>query len=409
MVGSLGRVVAVAAAALVSVSAGWGASASAKSLSSAGLQGVFCTSASNCWAVGYFERNGAWLNATLRWDGHRWSRVAAPSPGGTASGDSSRLYSVRCTAAANCWAVGFYARPGVQLDQALHWNGTSWSLVATPTPAGTLSGDFNDLFDVACTSPDSCWAAGEYGVATMESEVVENQALHWNGQTWSLVATPNPGGTAAGGLSSLNSTRCASARNCWAVGRYRPIAGGTLLNEALHWNGKKWSLVAVPDPENAVGGSNELEGLACTSASNCWAIGSDSPGDSSPVSLNQVLHWNGRKWSEVSVPEPDGDGALASNALVSVSCSSAGNCWAVGYFGRFSSEPISNEALHWNGSHWSKTSVPDPGGSASGDHSFLYGIRCTSRISCWAVGQSNPLGESARSQLMHWDGTRWSD
>ena len=109
------------------------------------------------------------------------------------------------------------------------------------------------------------------------------------------------------------------------------------------------------------------------------------------------------------MPEPDGTGAGASNALASVTCSSAGNCWAVGSFGRFSSEPILNEALHWNGTHWSKVSVPDPGGSADGDHSFLYGVRCTSRTSCWAVGQVQPLGESDRGQLMHWDGTRWSD
>jgi hypothetical protein len=177
----------------------------------------------------------------------------------------------------------------------------------------------------------------------------------------------------------------------------------------LHWNGNKWSLAAVPDPETDAGGFNALEGLACTSAANCWAVGSDNPGDNSPASLNQVLHWNGHKWSAVSVPEPDGTGADASNALVSVSCSSASNCWAVGYFGMFSSEPIFNEALHWNGTAWSSVSTPDPGGNANGDHSFLYGVRCTSRTNCWAVGQSNPLGESARSQLVHWDGIRWSD
>jgi hypothetical protein len=110
----------------------------------------------------------------------------------------------------------------------------------------------------------------------------------------------------------------------------------------------------------------------------------------------------------VSTPEPDGTGAFASNILTSVSCSSPGNCWTVGYLGVFSSGPILNEALHWNGTHWSKVSVPDPGGSADGDHSSLYGVRCASRNSCWAAGQVQPSGESIRSQLVHWNGVKWS-
>ena len=380
-----------------------------ESRSSGGLEGVFCTSAASCWAVGYFERHGAFLNEALRWNGHRWSRISAPSPGGTASGDTSELFGVRCTTAKNCWAVGFYERHGVQLDEAIHWNGKNWSRVATPTPGGTLPDDFNELFDVACTSPGNCWADGEYGVIANDSEVIENQALHWNGRTWSLIRTPNPGGTASNGVNALGSIRCTSARNCWAVGSYGSIApGGALFNEALHWNGRKWSLTAVPDTETAIGDLNELEGLSCTSAANCWASGSDGTSGSSAVTLNQVLHWNGRKWSEVSTPEPDGTGPFASNILVSVSCSSPVSCWTVGYLGSFSGGPILNEALHWNGKHWSVASTPDPGGSGDDDHSILYGVRCTSRTSCWAVGQAQPSGESVQSQLVHWNGAKWS-
>ena len=264
---------------------------------------------------------------------------------------------------------------------------------------------------MACTSAENCWADGEYGNFTVITEVIANQALHWNGRKWSLVTTPNPGGTQSNGVSALSAIRCASARNCWAIGTYGSIASGeTLFNEALHWNGRKWSRAAVPDPsENALGDFNVLEGLACTSAANCWATGSDGTSGMSGVTSNQVLHWNGRKWSEVAVPEPDGTGAGASNILVSVTCSSPGNCWTVGYVGSFLTVgPILNEALHWNGMHWSKVSTPDPGGSADDDHSILYGVRCASRTSCWAVGQAQPSGKSVRGQLVHWNGAKWS-
>ena len=379
--------------------------------SAADLRGVFCTSAASCWAVGYFERNGAWLNETLRWNGHHWSRVAAPNPGGIAGGDTSQLFGVRCTAVKNCWAVGFYLRHEAELDEAIHWNGKSWSLMATPTPAGTQTGHFNELGDVACISSDSCWAAGEYGPDKANGVESENQALHWNGKKWSMVTTPDPGDNATDGVSALSAIRCASAGNCWAVGTYGSNApGGVLLNEALHWNGRKWSLAAVPDnAQSSSDAFNMLQGLACTSAANCWATGSDGFRGSSPVTINQAMHWNGHEWSSVPIPQPDGVDAFTSNVLTGVSCSSPANCWAVGYLGNLDHvAPVLSQALHWNGSAWSVASVPSPGGSADGDSSFLYGIRCTSRTSCWAVGQAQPSGQAGRNALLHWNGTKWS-
>ncbi len=158
-----------------------------------------------------------------------------------------------------------------------------------------------------------------------------------------------------------------------------------------------------------MGDFSELDSLSCTSAANCWAAGSDGHDGSSALTSNQALHWNGHKWSAVSTPEPDGTGAFASNILNGVNCSAPDNCWAVGYVGNLDLvAPILNEALHWNGTHWSMASVPDPGGHAEGDHSFLYGVRCTSRTNCWAVGQVRPGNGTDRSQLMHWNGVTWS-
>jgi hypothetical protein len=425
----VGNLIAITTAALVSVFAGPAVTAgpqpaaypvigllgrgeqAPESGNSTGLNGVYCASATNCWAVGYVERSGAFLNQALRWNGHHWSRAAAPDPGGTAIGDTSELFGVRCTESVNCWAVGFYERHGVQLDEALHWNGKKWSLVATPTPAGTLNGDFSELLDVACTSPGSCWADGEYGSDRANSEVIENQALHWNGRTWSLVTTPDPGDAApSDGVSALSAIRCNSARNCWAIGSFGTIAaGGALFNEALHWNGHKWSQVGVPDPGGDTSDSfNALQGLSCTSAANCWATGSEGNSGSSPVTLNQALHWNGHKWSAASTPQPDGTLTNFSNVLTNVNCSAPDNCWAVGYIGNVDfNAPVLNEVLHWDGMHWSVASVPSPGGLDADDHSFLYGIRCTSPTNCWAVGQAQPFGADDQSQLIRWNGVSW--
>ena len=48
--------------------------------------------------------------------------------------------------------------------------------------------------------------------------------------------------------------------------------------------------------------------------------------------LNEALHWNGRKWSSVKVPQPGGAARDAVNALLGVRCGRSGTCWAVGFY-----------------------------------------------------------------------------
>jgi hypothetical protein len=86
-----------------------------------------------------------------------------------------------CHTATNCWAVGSYGA-GTGLDQALHWDGGTWSLVDTPEPGGGAAGDANNLASVRCNTSADCWAVGE---ARMSGGPIFSQALHWNGTTWS--------------------------------------------------------------------------------------------------------------------------------------------------------------------------------------------------------------------------------
>jgi hypothetical protein len=380
--------------------------------SSSELEGVYCTSAASCWAVGNYEKNGANLDQVVHWNGKKWSEATVPSPGGTASGDVSELFGVRCVSAKACWAVGTYEKNYASLGQALRWDGKRWSRVTVPDPGGILSGDFTELFDVSCTSASSCWAAGEYGSYGTVSEVILNLALRWNGKRWARVTTPEPGGTGSDEANALDAIRCQGPRNCWGVGTYGTIGSSvTLLNEALHWNGAKWSETAIASPggTSGTGDFSELDGLSCTSAANCWAAGAYGTMGAGETTLNQVVHWNGTLWSLVAAPDPGGTSAGAGNTLIAISCSSARNCWAAGDLGNFtSSEYILNQALHWNGTSWSVKSTPDPGGAGIGDLSSLNGIRCVGPADCWAAGVQQHGGGTDRNQILHWNGTKWS-
>jgi hypothetical protein len=70
-----------------------------------------------------------------------------------------------------------------------------------------------------------------------------------------------------------------------------------------------------------------------------------------------------------SVPHPG-----SSSELLGLSCPSPGSCWAVGDYINGNGADL-NQALHWNGARWSSVSVPSPGGTAA--RSVLFGVRCT--------------------------------
>lgn len=376
------------------------------------LVGVYCTAPASCWAVGTYNPSPTvGLNEMLHWNGSRWVRIAVPSPAGTRGGDVSLLQSIRCARTRDCWAVGVYQRKlGAIFGQALHWNGTKWISVPVPQAGGHASGSLTVLDDVACPSVTNCWAVGDFGNQGAHT-VARNQALHWNGRKWALARPPQPAGTAVDDINVIRSIRCTSSANCLAVGIDGTLGGRDIVvNQALRWNGRKWSTVSVVSPggTGTSGDFSELNGLACSSARNCWAAGTYSP-DGSMTRFSQMLHWNGSTWIQIAVPEPGGTAAGAQQELLFAACGSPIDCWAVGDFNLPGNNAvIANQTLHWDGGAWSFVDAPDPAGVSNGDINRLAAVRCVSAASCWAVGLANFSGGPDFGQTLHWDGTRWS-
>jgi hypothetical protein len=373
------------------------------------LFGVYCNSAADCWAVGEIRGAQATVNQVLHWTGKQWFPVRVPNQSGTANGDTSELFAVRCTSPRNCWAVGDSQRPGsvAGLDQVLHYNGKKWAVVDTPAPGGTSGGAFNTLDDVACTSASNCWAVGEYGLVGMsgQMEVAFNQVLHFDGKHWMFMKSPNPGGHSTGDINALDGVRCTAPNACWAGGTDGNISTGpNLRNEILFSNGKKWSAVKAPNP---VGTGklhiNILNTLACTAKANCWAVGdSGNLNGKKQFQHNEALRWNGKHWATVKTPNPD----KMSDELFGVTCVAAQDCWAVGTFGN---HPGLNEAMHWNGTKWSLVHAVNGGGTGKTTRNDLASVRCTSHSNCWAVGYSQTDGRPDANQILQWNGTNWQD
>src|SRR5438105_12938109 len=84
-----------------------------------------------------------------------------------------------------------------------------------------------------------------------------------------------------------------------------------------------WSIVASPNTSTT---QNNLLGVTCVSASDCWAVGSYVAGSGAPRTL--IEHWDGTAWAIVPSPNT----SLPNNVLSGVTCVSWSDCWAVGYY-----------------------------------------------------------------------------
>jgi hypothetical protein len=219
-----------------------------------GLASVHCTSATFCVAVGsaFTSTFDSSAEKTLveHWNGTSWKIVPSPNkPGAIDSG----LAGVWCTSATNCFAVGHSSTTLVTKTLIERWDGTSWRIVASPSPAGISQ---SELSGVTCPSATSCFAVGS-GAGTL----VER----WNGSGWSMMTSPNPVGSTG---SSLTSISCPTTTRCYAVS---DVFKGSVQRLVETWNGTKWSIVSTPAPAGTIRSS--LSGVSCASASRCFAVG----------------------------------------------------------------------------------------------------------------------------------------
>ena len=328
------------------------------------LHAVAAISTNDVWAVGFSGNGQSSLTLVEHWNGTRWNVVASPhAPGRT----SDELFGVAALAANDIWAVGDSSieQPGSTTSQALieHWNGTVWSIVASPSiaSAGTVLGA------ISAVSATNIWAVGAGATGPL--------IIHWNGTTWSEVASH------AGSSDRLSGVAAVSATDAWAVGSGIGSYGWQTLIE--HWNGTQWTAVARgPHPGGFTDG---LHGVAASSANDVWAVGTAyGPTPSSP-DKPIIEHWNGSQWSIVTLSLP-GVGADL-NSIVVVSESSI---WAVGNYESEPGEPGPTFTLieHWNGSTWSVVQSPSPG-SYGNDLAAAVHVPATSSI--WAVGSAYRL------------------
>jgi phage-related protein len=338
---------------------------------SGNFRSVSCPTATFCMAV---DESG---NNALAWNGTSWSRPVTIDP----DGDRVELTSVSCATPAFCAAVD-------TLGRAITWNGQRWSAPDEVDPHGA------GLESVSCPTASFCEAVDGNG-----------NGLTWTGNSWTRPVPIDDTGT------GIQSVSCASASFCaagdwgghvvtwngahWSkpklVDPTTPTAGGGIGSlscptetfcvgvdwngGSVTYNGKAWKLDKTFDPNGAEG----LMEVSCTTASFCMAVDG---GDD--------LIWNGHAWTSPDLIDVTGDG------IESVSCGSTSSCMVVDWDGN---------ALHWNGASWPATAIscPDQTTKSAGDCTttgsyadprtgVLDSVSCPTASFCAAVdGNGNAL------------------
>ena len=397
------------------------------------MASVSCGSPDNCAAVGNdLDGKGLLVDEASG----QWRPAIQPSPPPNATPlPNVGLTSVSCPSAGNCAAVGTYTDTASEQSQGLlldevsgQWGaGLEATLPANAGPVPEVS-----LYSVSCASAGNCAAVGSYwdDVGHQHGLLLNEVSGHWSagvdaGQDTQVVAVSCPSAgncTAVGGLggmpldwdenagqwgvetaanlppggqgipnAAIRAVSCASAGNCAAAGFYEDADGnirGVILNEVSgQWGiGTEASL-----PADAQANPNvDLRSVSCPSAGNCTAVGWYSTASSGQegVLLDEVSgQW--RTGTEATLPaDAPPLGTSEQVALRSVSCASAGNCSTVGDYGPCCGVRqdmfVDEVAGQW--SQGTEASLPPDAFHAS-LQIVLSTVSCPAAGNCAAVGQ----------------------
>ena len=186
------------------------------------------------WAVG---ARGSWESkmktVVQRYDGSSWQMRSSLNP----SEDRNMFSGVDVAPSGDVYVVGARLNAKRKYRTMIHrTDGNAWKVFRS---------DPGVLWDVDVVADDDVWAVGEKGVGVRSRTFV----VHFDGTRWTEVATPSPGP----GFSTLFSVSAAAPDDVWAVGEWWGGDHGDALPWIVHFDGTTWSAPEIPDLTTQVG------------------------------------------------------------------------------------------------------------------------------------------------------------
>jgi hypothetical protein len=154
----------------------WSLVSSSAFSGSQGLLSVSADAGNGVWAVS--RSNGPGI---VHFDGTSWTHI-----------DSLNDFnSVTALSPTDVWAVGSRLVDYDDIRATIaHWDGSQWQIVPSPDLRGQGG---SELTGVAAISPTDIWAVGIVGA----SGNLQTLSEHWDGTSWSIIPSPSPGNRSA--------------------------------------------------------------------------------------------------------------------------------------------------------------------------------------------------------------------
>jgi hypothetical protein len=349
------------------------------------VSALSCGSTGNCSAGGSYRDGSGHSKAFLVSEVNGHWRTAFEVPGLASFTGNAQVNAVSCPSAGNCSASGLYT-DGFGHTQAFlvsEVNG-HWRTAFEVPGSGTLNVDgLATANAVSCPSAGSCSGGGSYldGLGHSQAFLVSDVNGHWR----TAFEVPGSGALNAGGNARVDELSCASAGNCAAAGDYLDGSGNSQAFLVSDVNGHWRTAFEVPGSGALNAGANaRVISVSCGSAGNCSAGGfyTDGSGHSQAFLVREV---SGR-WGLAF--EVDGLATLTTGIaqLNAVSCGSAGDCAAGGFYldmsGHFQAFLVNDVNGHWR----TAFEVPGSGALNADGAAEISAVSCPSSGNCIAGG-----------------------
>lgn len=303
------------------------------------------------------------------------SWTVQPSPNGVGM-SRTWLNEMEYLAPNDIWAVGRtygLGSPGDynQYTFAMHFDGSSWTIVPTPNPAPVPSMTYCELNAIAALSPSDIWAGGTCNIQDNGAGYVgtHNLVIHWDGSSWKRMNAPIPPSFGSQGVSGdgIYDILAFAPDDIWFFGEWITMnAQGATSRYALamHYDGSNFTVHDVP-----VVGSNgaTILAAAANSPNDIWAVGAAGDGDPGTPNFSYIYHWDGSDWSHV----PAGTMPGTFHTLGDVKVLGPNDVWISGSAWAPPSV-VTQFMLHWNGSGFQLVNVPYAGGTIVGEPPAMY-------------------------------------
>lgn len=358
------------------------------------VNSLVCVAVGNCVMVGsYTDANGLGQAFVASASAGTWSaarKLSLPKDANSASQNASAK-SVSCSSSGNCIVAGTYfnATGSGRLEGfiVVQQQGAWLSPVTISLPSDASVNPLVTIGQTGCASSTLCTATGGYTNVDGIQEAFTVTTNAGTVATAQRTALPADASTYAG--ASFSEITCAQL-TCTAVGTYISTTGATQLMAATLASGRWSHAVAVSAPTNAAHNPKitlyGFDGIACSSAGNCVSGGQyvDNAGGVQGFLVNEV----GGLWQRAQRLKLPSDATQAGHngGVVSLSCSSNGNCAAGAAYLDGSSNYQAGIVSEVNGVWQTVTKIALPAGATTvGQGGGVYALVCATS-SCEALG-----------------------